>query len=260
MLRKIVLTLLLGLSVTFFMGCAVISIPTPNGMHDSPKAGAPAGEVLSFFEGVPYRADGAINRSGEFTLFADQNTRFKSPGLNCSGFTVAASRYFFERDYALNDVKIDRLADSGPDAERGEDWDFGFDVILNLTEGMKRKVMLPFGQKTKIVEGDGASLRGFELHDIKAWEDVISQMTVGNVYLFTMSKHVKFKKYTILHHHVGVIVPEKDGSVWLCHATTKGGVNKVDITSSKNLKRIVDANPENSLGKRMILIVEAPLQ
>ncbi|MBI9111872.1 hypothetical protein [Maridesulfovibrio ferrireducens] len=259
-LRKVFLTALFGVSVLVFLGCAVINIPTPAGMSDGPVAGAPADKVLSFFVGVPYRADGAINRSGEFTLFADQNARFDSPGLNCSGFTVASSRYFFERDYVLNDVKIDRLADSGPDAEIGEDWDFGYDVILNLTEGMNRKVMLPFGKSADIASSDGMSLRGFELHDFKAWADVISKMTPGNVYLFSMSKPVSFKNYKLLHYHVGVIVPDKDGHVWLCHATSKGGVNKVDITSIEGLKPVVNANPDSSLGKRMILIVEAPLK
>jgi hypothetical protein len=229
-------------------------------MRGGPDAGDPVCEVLSFFEGVPYRGDGAINRSGEFTLFADQKARFDSPGLNCSGFTVAASRYFFECDYALNDVMIDRLADSGADAERGQDWDFGYDVILNVTEGMNRKVMLPFGEKAEILGRDGVSLRGFELHDFKAWKSVISEMTEGNAYLFSMSKPVAFKNYTLLHYHVGVIVPDSDGHIWLTHATTKGGVNKVDITSEVQLKRVVDANPDTSLGKRMILIVEAPLK
>lgn len=258
--RKIFLTAFIGLVFLISMGCAVVNIPTPSGMTDGPEAGAPADKVLSFFESIPYREDGAINRTGDFTLFADQQACFKSSGLNCSGFTVAASRYFFKRNYVLNDVMIDRLADSGPDAENGQDWDFGYDVILNLTEGMPRKVMLPLGKTADIQSSNGMTLRGFDLHDLKAWADVISKMKNGNVYLFSMSKPVSFKNYKMLHYHVGVIVPDGEGHVWLCHATHKAGVNKVDITSTENLKRVVDANPDSNLGKRMILIVEAPLK
>ncbi|SMF04640.1 hypothetical protein [Desulfovibrio gilichinskyi] len=259
-LKKSFLKAFVGLSFLVSMGCAVVNIPTPHGMTDGPDSGASAEKVLSFFDSIPYREDGAINKAGDFTLFADQQARFDTSGLNCSGFTVAASRYFFKRDYVLNDVMIDRLADSGPDAENGEDWDFGYDVILNLTEGMDRKVMLPFGKNADISSSNGMTLRGFDLHDLKAWTDVISKMKKGSVYLFSMSKPVSFKNYKLLHYHVGVIVPDGEGHVWLCHATHKAGVNKVDITSLENLKRVVDANPDSKLGKRMILIVEAPLK
>jgi hypothetical protein len=258
--RKFFLTSLIGLSFLVSIGCTGVNIPTPSSMTGGLEAGASAEKVLTFFDSIPYREDGAINKDGDFTLFADQQARFDTPGLNCSGFTVAASRYFFKRDYVLNDVMIDRLADSGPDAELGEDWDFGYDVILNLTEGMDRKIMLPFGKTVDISSSNAMSLRGFDLHDLKAWADVISKMKKGKVYLFSMSKPVSFKNYKVLHYHVGVIVPDGKGHVWLCHATHKSGVNKVDISSTQNLKRVVDANPDSKLGKRMILIVEAPLK
>ncbi|CCO25443.1 hypothetical protein [Maridesulfovibrio hydrothermalis] len=250
---------ILFLMLILVAGCARINIPSPDNMADAPSPCAAPESILSFFEGIPYRGDGAINRFGDFTLFAQPDTRFEKPGLNCSGFTVAASRYFLKRNFALADMTIDRLADSGVGAADGQDWDFGYDLILNVTQGMERKVMLPYGKTASIKDNDGMSLRGFNLHDRAAWADVISSMRPGNLYLFSMNKPVKFKNYKLLHYHVGVIVPDGRGHIWLCHATTKGGVNKVDIAHPEKLNRVIEANPETDLGPRSILIIETPL-
>lgn len=250
---------LLILLLSLVAGCTKTQIPTPDILGQAPSSYAAPQEVLSYFEGIPYRGDGAINRYGDFTLFAMPSERFDSPGLNCSGFTVAASRYLFKRNIALDDMTIDRLGDSGKNSPLGEDWDFGYDLILNVTEGMKRKVMLPFGKTAQVSGNDGMSLRGFRLHDREAWADVITRMKPGNVYLFSMSKPIEFKNYKMLHYHVGLIMPDSDGHVWLCHATRVGGVNKVDITNPAKLDRIIEANPDRALGPRKILIIEAPL-
>ncbi|WP_027721644.1 hypothetical protein [Maridesulfovibrio zosterae] len=240
-------------------GCTETHIPTPQWMGKAPSFNADPGAVLSYFEGIPYRNDGAINRFGDFTLFADQERRFEKPGLNCSGFVVAASRYFFKHNYMLSNVTFDRLGDSGKDALNGQDWDFGYDLILNITEGMNRKVVLPFGETADIDGSNGMTLRGFGLHDKKAWKDVIASMHPGKIYLFSMSKPVKFKNYNLLYYHVGLIVPDKKGHLWLCHATTKAGVNKVDITQFGKLENIIEANPDTELGPRKILIIETAL-
>ena len=255
-MRKLVL---LAFAVLIFAaGCAGTRIPSPRGMGEPPDPGNGPTEILGYFEGIPYRGDGAINRHGDFTLFAVPDLMFAKPGLNCSGFTVAASRYLFGCNFSLNDMTIDRLGDSGKDSPYGQDWDFGYDLVLNVTEGMERRVMLPYGETAEIDGSNGMSLRGFRLHDREAWKDVISRMKPGKVYLFSMSKPVKFKNYKMLHYHVGLIVPDDKGHIWLCHATTKGGVNKSDITDSARLDRIIEANPDSNLGPRSILIIEAP--
>lgn len=239
-------------------GCAGSIVPVPQGLPESLSPGDNPVDILSCFEGVPYRGDGAVNRYGEYTLFATPEIRFDEPGLNCSGFTVAASRYLFDRNLYLNDMTIDRLGDSGKDSPYGQDWDFGYDLVLNVTEGMERSVLLPFGKKAQIDGSNGNSLRGFQLHDRAAWKDIMSRMEAGKVYLFSMSKPVSFKKYRLLHYHVGLIVPDGKGHIWLCHATTKGGVNKSDITDKAKLERIIEANPDTHLGPRKILIIEVP--
>ncbi len=259
MSSKFIYGAMLILMLSLVTGCAKTQIPNPVYMGKAPSSCASAKDVLSYFEGIPYRGDGAINRFGDFTLFALPDERFDTPGLNCSGFTVAASRYLFKRNLVLSDMTLDRLADSGKGSPFGEDWDFGYDLILNVTEGMDRKVMLPFGKTALISDNDGMSLRGFRLHDREAWRDVLSQMQAGKAYLFSMSKPIKFKNYKILHYHVGLIVPDSEGHIWLCHATRVGGVNKVDIIDSEKLDRIINANPDSPLGPRKILIVEASL-
>ncbi len=254
--KYILLTVLLALML---VGCAKTNIPDPRGLGPAPRYCADPVDVLSYLEGIPYQGDAAVNRDGEFTFFAQPEIFLKKPGLNCSGFTVAASRYYFNRNYNLADVTLDRLADSGPDSPYGQDWDFGYDLVLNVTEGLKRRAVLPFGETAVIEDNNGMTLRGFELSDRTAWADVLSQMTPGHVYLFSMSKPIKFKNYKVLHYHVGVIVPDESGHIWLCHATRKSGVNKVDISNQANLEPIIKANPDSDLGVRKILIIEAPL-
>ncbi|MCD6527408.1 MAG: hypothetical protein J7K75_10495 [Desulfuromonas sp.] len=239
--------------------CAAGEMLSPAALPQVLRADASPRDVLSFFERTPYRPDGAIDQRGDFTFFADQQTILSTPGLNCSGFVVAFCRYFLKRNYHLNDVVIDRMADSGFGAEQGEDWDFGYDLILNLTEGMERKVMLPFGQTAAIDGSDGAGLRGFALHDLGAWADVMARMTANHLYLFSMSKPVNFKNYKILHHHVGVIVMDDEKHLWLGHATTKAGVVSMDISNLDQLKLILDSNPDRCSGQRMILIIEVAL-
>jgi len=254
------LALLIGICVLIGGGCAAGGKPSPAGLTIRPDSKTANLDILANFEGVPYRPDGAINRSGEYTFFSDQQARPASPGLNCSGFLVASSRYLFGRNYQLNQVRADRLADSGPYSALGQDWDFGYDLILNLTEGMPRKVMLPFGGSADIENSNGADLRGFELHDLQAWADVMARMTPGHAYLFSMSKPVRFRNYQLLHHHVGVIIPDHAGHLWLSQATVGAGVSTVDIAATDRLQSILAANPDVSLGKRKILIIEVPLQ
>ncbi len=234
-------------------------IPAAPGLVPALDADSCPQEILRYFSGMPYRPDGAIDHSGNFTLFADQQARLPAPGLNCSGFVVASCRYFFKRNYHLDAVIHDRLADSGADAARGADWDFGYDLILNLTEGLPRRVVLPYAQSVDISTSNGADLRGFQLHDFSAWNAVVSQMTAAHIYLFSMSKPLADNKTKLVHYHVGVIVPDENGHLWLGHATRMMGVTIVDIATDDGLKSVVEANPDGAIGKRMILIVEVTL-
>jgi hypothetical protein len=259
MFRRIIYTIFWILFAALACGCANPHIPDPRGLGPAPKNCSRPVDILNYFETIPYRDDAAVSSEGDFTFFAEPGVFLKKPGLNCSGFTVSASRYYFNRNFNLTDTTIDRLADSGPDSPYGEDWDFGYDLILNITEGLPRKVVLPYGQNAVIEDGNGMTLRGFKLSDRTAWADVVKQMTPGHVYLFSMSKNINYKKYRVLHYHVGLILPDGKGHVWLCHATRNSGVNKVDISNPENLEPIIKANPDSGLGPREILIIEAPL-
>lgn len=252
MMQRLVLSVLF---LAMLAGCAQ-KIPGPEGMVSVPSCGSTPLEIFRDFSGIPYRNDGAVNQDGQYTLFADRSMRFAEPGLNCSGFTVAASRFILGRNFSLDQVTLDRNGDSGPDAELGEDWDFGFDLIMNLSDGRERKVMLPFGKEADMSSPDGMSLRGFTLHDRAAWDDVLSKMKKDRLYLFSLSKPVNFKNYKMIHHHVGLMAKDGAGKVYLCHATRKGGVNMVEMTADDGIWSFLSVRPEDKLGDRMILIVE----
>lgn len=215
--------------------------------------------ILRCFSGTAYRPDGAIDHLGNFTLFADPQARLTTPGLNCSGFVVASCRYLFKRNYHLDAVIHDRLADSAADAALGEDWDFGYDLILNLTEGLPRRVVLPYGQRADIATSNGADLRGFQLHDLRAWRDVMAQMTASHIYLFSMSKPLGTNNSHLVHDHVGLVIPDDHGHLWFAHATRMRGVTVVDIATVAGLKSVVETNPDSAMGKRMILVLEVGL-
>lgn len=270
-MKKICRFVLFAVALCFITGCettatgkvdagAKISAADTNEVSMGTCKMPPVDPVVIFkmFKGTPYRNDGAVTVDGKYTLFADRTAEFDTPGFNCSGFTVAAARYLLSRQFNLDDVIKDINGDSGPDAEAGHDWDFGYDLVLNLTAGRDRRVMLPYGQKACIADSNGASLRGFALHDKVGWKDVLSQMKEGMVYFFSLSKPVHFKNYKLIHHHVGIMAKSKDGHIYLAHATTKSGVNIVDMSLEDGLDSFLDVRPENNFGDRMILIVETP--
>ncbi len=137
---------------------------------------------------IPYRDDGALDDNGRFTTFADPATFFESPGLNCSGLVVSVCRYIFNRNWSLAEAARDRQGNSGTNAQLGKDWDFGWDLIMNLSEGRPRRVVAPDRGVYSLENADGTTLTGFDLHDEAAWAAVLSQIKPGRVYLATISK------------------------------------------------------------------------
>ncbi len=120
-------TLLAALAVALAVCCA----------FDAALAAAPSVAVAPLL-GTPYRDDGVDDPAGRHTLFADQAKTFPDRGLNCSGFVVTASRGILGRPLPLDAMRRDRKGDSGPGAAAGEDWDFGYDLLLNVTDGLPR--------------------------------------------------------------------------------------------------------------------------
>lgn len=196
--------------------------------------------------GVPYVVDGALDRDGRWTWFSRPGEVQLRPGLNCSGFVVAAARRLLGWSGTLAEAGQDRLGDSGPGAPLGRDWDFGFDLVLNLTEGRSRRVLLPGGVAE--VAGDGRTLRGFDLHDRSAWEAILPLLRPERPVLASLSR---VRAGRIEHHHVALLLAE-EGHVWFCHTLPGGRSHRLDLRSATGFSRL-----QRMFGPRHILLVEA---
>ncbi|CAK7014211.1 hypothetical protein [Saezia sanguinis] len=214
---------------------------------------------MECFRGLPYRADGALDEHGRWTSWADQSQEFASAGLNCSGLTTAISRAIWGQALPLNEAKRDRLGDSGPEAPMGEDWDFGIDLILNLTDGLPRQ-LIPNPYANQNVDShlwNALDLRGVDV-DSSDFAAILSRLQADRIYYFAISKPDGRFKGGISFYHVGLIL--KDGqNIWMYHATEKGGVYRVNLAGESGLawfRRYYGASPR---GPRHIQLVEVPL-
>jgi len=73
--------------------------------------------------GIPYAEDAGLDEQGRWARFTQPNQLLERPGLNCSGFLVAAARRLLGFTGTLAAAGRDRLGDSGPGAQGGLDWD-----------------------------------------------------------------------------------------------------------------------------------------
>ncbi|MCA1959217.1 MAG: hypothetical protein LDL33_00365 [Desulfomonile sp.] len=209
--------------------------------------------------GIPYRDDGTLDEKGNFTTFSRPDVILPTPGLNCSGLVLSVSRFLFGRNFTLAEAVRDRQGNSGPGARLGQDWDFGLDLVLNITEGAHRKVIMPDGKDYPLDNADGMTLRGFDFDDGSAWQQVLERMKPGRVYLGTISKPTRRPGYKLMHYHVVLMIPEDNDKVWLYHATRRSSVHKMNLKTRQGMSRLM-AQFRNQRGEeKRILIVEAVL-
>ncbi|MEJ2716140.1 MAG: hypothetical protein P8182_03240, partial [Deltaproteobacteria bacterium] len=95
-----------------------------------------AKEIADTHLGIPYRDDGVLDSRGRFTTFNRPDEIYSTPGMNCSGLVLSVSRFLLNKNFTLTEASRDRQNNSGPGAAFGKDWDFGLDLILNLTDGV----------------------------------------------------------------------------------------------------------------------------
>ncbi len=214
-------------------------------------------DIANTHLGMPYRDDGALDDKGHFTTFAHPEEILDSPGLNCSGLVVSVCRYLFNRNWTIAEVVRDPQGNSGPNSALGKDWDFGWDLILNLTEGRTRKVLAPDGSGQAPQNIDGLNSRGFDLHDRVAWQAVLGQMQPGCIYLGSISKPSKKPGYKVLHYHVVLILPDSKHGIWLYHATHRSNVHRMDINTPQGLNRFFSQFAGQRGETKKILLVEA---
>jgi len=248
-------------AIAIYAGIA-LCIALPGFTRAAPAAVA-ADAVAASFLGLPYRADGALTAAGEYTLFADQTRRFGTPGLNCSGLTLELARRLLGSGITLDDAIRDRLGDSGPGSPHGEDWDFGWDLIMNISEGFPRRFLLPGGEIFDLAGAagiDGFSPRGYDIHAEGTRTELPARFVKGRLYLFSINVERNRKGYGLQHYHVGAVHVAEDGRAWLYQTTSQGGkVNRRDLRSDQGWDSFAKAFANTGRHRKMMLVLEVDL-
>ncbi|MFH0958105.1 MAG: hypothetical protein V1897_05310 [Pseudomonadota bacterium] len=216
-------------------------------------------EIADTHVGIPYRDDGTLDDQGRFTSFDRPDRFFDTPGLNCSGLVLSVSRFLFDRNWTIDEARRDRQGNSGAGSSLGKDWDFGFDLILNLTDGVERRAVMPDNQAIDLNKADGINLRGFGIDDRQAWSRVIRQMKPGYAYFGDISKPSNELGYKLIHYHVVIAIPDGTGNVWLYHATQRSSTHKMNINSPQGLSRFMSQFRGARGDTKDILFIEAKL-
>lgn len=249
--RPVSFLLLLSLLVTLASeGSGATDPPLP------PADSAALNSRASAFLGIPYRDDGALDESGRYTTFSNPERTSSEPGLNCSGLVLALSRALLGCRQTLAEAGVDRRGDSGAVSPLGQDWDYGWDLILNLSDGFVRNALLPGGAVAvpeAMEEGEGP---GFLLGSAAAWQSILPRLKPGRVYLGSMNRPGGYAPYRLLHHHVVVLLPDGEGRCWLYQATARDGVHRLDLRTAAGLRRLQEQFPDRSEGPERILILE----
>jgi hypothetical protein len=232
--------------------------PAIKGVTIPEKAGAK--EILAAFMGLPFRIDGTVNDDGAFATWGDQAKTFRSPGLNCSGFTAAAGRFLFGRNFRLDDLRRDRQSDSGPDSPLGKDWDFGLDVALNLAEGyFLRYLPEPVAPTFSLNAANRPVGWGLNLHSSE-FSDLLKEFEPDRLYVFVVSKPDRRFKGGLSYYHLGLALADREGGVWLYHATARAGVHRINLAGGGGLLTLRRYFPPvKGGGERRILFIELAL-
>lgn len=175
--------------------------------------------VLPLFLGIPYRLDGLINDNGQYALFSSPDVGIATPGLNCSGMVLAASRIILDTNIAVADAVQDREGDSGPESTYGQDWDFGFDLVMNVSEGFPRRILLPDGAAIPD-RLTGKTAPSFDPHAPEFPSRLFPHLKPNALYLVSFSRHKQPDAPAVRHYHTGILVKDVDG-VWM-YSTTRG--------------------------------------
>lgn len=250
------------LAVIFFAVIFFPSASTARSAEAEPAVPPPRNlsmtEALAPFLGIPFRADGAVDIQGRWVTFNEPDLEVRTPGFNCSGFTVAAAGKLLAYDFDLAEVVFDRRGDSGPGSPLGQDWDFGLDLILNLAQDYAHR-FLPEPENPEdpplIPLEPGRALGwGVSLHS-PAFEEQLKLIRPGRFCFFAFSKPDRRFPAGVSYYHVGVIVPEPP-SLWLYHSTLGAKTNRVDLADPEGLARLRRHFPPVRNGERRVFMIE----
>lgn len=238
-----------------------LNLPLPAGLQYPISVQDNPLRIMDAFCGIPYRADGGINEAGRYVYFARPEVMQSGPGLNCSGFVLGASRFILKSNISIAKANTDRLGDSGADSPYGQDWDYGWDIIMNISDSLPHRLILP-GYVTKDVEGsDGFTYKGFDMHAKETWPELKARLKTGKLYLASFNRETTKKGYKMMHYHVGIIYVDAKGEMWLYQGTTQHkSIYKRSLSGAKNLGRFLKdfANTGNVRKHMLILEVDIP--
>lgn len=259
-LHRLVSGVLVCLCVSVFLppfACAD-AVPVPEQLPALALAKSREAQLEALL-GVPYRPDGAVDEEGRFTLFANRAKRFDTPGFNCSGLLLEACRFLFKRNISLDEASRDRLGDSGPGSARGQDWDFGWDIIVNVSEGLERRFILPGGAEMDPAQASGVEPLGWSLTDPSLWRELPLRLKKGHVYLVSMTMQARLEGYGLQHYHVGLVYVDGANKAWFYQTTGRGKVsNRRDLKSAQGQASFMQAFASGSPKKMLVLEVTLP--
>lgn len=236
------------------------AIPVPSGLAHAITRDSTREQILSAFLGIPYRFDGAVDESGRYSTFADPSRLFQTPGLNCSGFVLAVSRFLLGKNITLQQAARDRLGDSGPGSPNGEDWDFGWDLIMNISEGFPRTLLLPGGQSQDPDTASGFDPRGYDIQHPSTWSELPGRLESGYLYLVSLNTEQRRKGYGLQHYHVGLIHVDSAGRAWFYQTTGKGaGANRRNLKSPEGLNSFKKSFANSGNKRKMMLVLAVTL-
>ncbi len=259
------------LLVTVFLLCSTAksasaaqlqsTIPVPTGFTlTKPLSQTSPQEILDQFVGMPYRSDGVTDDMGRYIVYAQPTTILPTPGFNCSGLVIQASRFLLQKNISLQQAFTDRLHDSAKGSDLGHDWDFGWDLIMNLSEGFTRTIFLPNFTTIAPEQATGLSPRGFDLHAAATWPELLKRFRTGHIYLISFSKDTKQKGYSMLHYHVGVVYKANEKEVWMYQTTTTGTkANRRNLATKAGLQEFLHAFANSGGVKKHIIVLEVAL-
>ncbi|MDR2870459.1 MAG: hypothetical protein LBV04_08420 [Deferribacteraceae bacterium] len=248
--------LLFALLVSFSQAQA---LPQPAGMSIADNATAT--EILDAFLGIPYAQDGVVDETGRYSYFAKPQKLAASAGLNCSGYTLSAFRFLVGKNITVAESKLDRKGDSGKGAALGEDWDFGWDLIANITEGFERQVLLPNGSTAAVEDIDAVTERGYNLHERETWNELLPRVREGHVYLLSFSQESRIRGYKLVHYHAAFMAMDREGNVWMYQTTGEAGkAYRRNLSRQAGLQEFLDNFAGSARSKpKYILVVEVAL-
>ncbi|MDR1109279.1 MAG: hypothetical protein LBP92_00935 [Deltaproteobacteria bacterium] len=239
--------------------------PWPEGLKPL-LDGASREEVLAAFMGIPYRSDGVVSDDGLWTTWNKPGQTLRSPGFNCSGYLLEAVRHLSGLDISLAQAALDRDGDSGLLSEMGPDWDYGLDIILNLS-GANLDGLLPTApagtdqlQETpprKYLANEAGRPEGMGL-DINGpgFPELLSSLEPDSIYLLAISKPDRRFKGGLSYYHVGLIHADDQGNIWIYQCTARAGVHRLNLNNPQGIATIRRYFPPIKSAQRRIVLAK----